>query len=301
MQIIVTGHLGTIGKPLCRLLLSKGYEVIGLDINKEECDFPSIQDDVRNIQNSFAESRLDYSNVVGIFHLACPASYTKYAKYPLNTIFLIVDGTREVIQFAKSFHKPPIVVNASSSEVYGTKCSTFTVNEQSLGESDTLSKKSCYSESKRLAETLCMQEGFTKIARIFNTYGPDTPLDDGRVIPAFVSSALKNEDLVVNESGKSSRSFCYADDLVAGLYGFFKHPHERVLNLGNPNEHILMTDLAQKIIDKTGSSSKIKISNYARTDVIKRKFSIDRAKKTIGFDITTSLDDGLDRVISSYQ
>ena len=269
-RVLITGAAGFLGSHLCDLFLSKGYEVIGMDnlitgdlknINHLEgaTDFSFVQHDVTDYVE--VEGPLDY-----IMHFASPASPIDYLKIPIQTLKVGALGTHNLLGLAKA--KKARFMIASTSEVYGDPL-VHPQDENYYGNVNTIGPRGVYDEAKRFQESITMayhrvHELDTRIARIFNTYGPRMRLNDGRVIPAFIGQALRGEELTVFGDGSQTRSFCYVSDLVEGLYRLLMTPYHLPVNLGNPEE-ITILDFAKEIVNLTESSKGISFKAFLRT------------------------------------
>lgn len=312
MNILVAGGSGFIGSHLCLALLKKGHSVSALDnlftgskSNLDECfKYPPLGD------NSFQFVECDishqpswwYGKVDYIYHLASPASPKWYQSDPFNTIKANVFGAFNLAELAK-VKKCPIFFS-STSEVYGDP-KEHPQKESYLGNVNCVGPRSNYDESKRCAETIFYeynrQYGVdTKIARFFNTYGPNMALDDGRVVSNFIVAALKGDDLVINGDGSQTRSFMYIDDLIDGIIKFSNSKLHGPINLGNPVEFTIK-ELAELVIKKTNSTSKIIYAEKLQDDPIVRRPDITFAEVNLDWKPTISLNDGLDRSISYFQ
>ncbi len=305
MRVLVTGGAGFIGSHLCDYLLKKGHEVICLDNfftgrkenikhNLNNFKFEVIRHDI--VQPIFLE-------VDWIFHLASPASPIHYQYNPVKTTKTNVMGTIHMLGLAKRV-KARILL-ASTSEVYGDP-TVHPQKEDYWGNVNPIGPRSCYDEGKRVAETLMMDyyrqnNVDIRIVRIFNTYGPRMLKNDGRVVSNFIVQALTNEDITVFGDGTQTRSFCYIDDLVEGLYRMMEQEkHIGPINLGNPEEYKII-DLAKKIIEMTNSKSKIVYKSLPPDDPTQRQPDITLAKKILNWHPTVSLNKGLKKTIEYFK
>ncbi len=305
MRVLVTGGAGFIGSHLCDYLLKKGHEVICLDNfftgrkenikhNLDNFKFEVIRHDI--VQPIFLE-------VDWIFHLASPASPVHYQYNPVKTTKTNVMGTIHMLGLAKRV-KARILL-ASTSEVYGDP-TVHPQKEDYWGNVNPIGPRSCYDEGKRVAETLMMDyyrqnNVDIRIVRIFNTYGPRMLKNDGRVVSNFIVQALTNEDITVFGDGTQTRSFCYIDDLVEGLYRMMEQEkHIGPINLGNPEEYKII-ELAKKIIEMTNSKSKIVYKSLPPDDPTQRQPDITLAKKILNWQPTISLDKGLKKTIEYFK
>ena len=305
MRILVTGGAGFIGSHLCDRLLTEGHEILCLD-NFFTGRKANIKDFLRNpmfelIRHDIIQPII--LEVDRIYHLACPASPVHYQYNPVKTIKTNVIGTYNMLGLAKRV-KARILL-ASTSEVYGDPA-VHPQQEDYWGNVNPIGVRSCYDEGKRVAETFAMdyhrQSGVdVKIVRIFNTYGPNMLRNDGRVVSNFIIQALSGDDITVYGDGSQTRSFCYVDDLVEGMVRMmdtdgFTGP----LNLGNPEEYTIL-DLAKKIIEMTGSKSRIIYKPLPSDDPTQRQPDISRAGEQLGWKPAISVDEGLKRTIEYFR
>lgn len=304
-RILVTGGAGFIGSHLCKRLLDDGEEVICLDNlftgtkKNIECfldnhNFEFIRHDV---------TREYLLEVDQIYNLACPASPIHYQFDPVKTINTSVMGAINGLELAKKVKAR--ILQASTSEIYGDP-SVHPQPESYWGNVNPIGIRSCYDEGKRVAETLFFdyhrQYGVDiKVVRIFNTYGSNMSLNDGRVVSNFIVQALKNEDLTIYGDGNQTRSFCFVTDLVDGMVRMMNSRDDFTgpVNLGNPGE-FTMKELAQKVIELTGSSSKIIYKPLPQDDPKQRQPIIELAKKELDWEPTTNLDEGLKKTIEYF-
>ena len=305
MRILVTGGAGFIGSHLCEKLLELKHEVICVDnfytgSNKNISHLEDFED--------FELMRHDvtfplYLEIDGIFNLACPASPVHYQKNPVQTFKTNVHGAINMLGLAK--RTGARFLQASTSEVYGDP-EVSPQREDYWGHVNPIGIRSCYDEGKRAAETLTMdyQRQFnvdTRIARIFNTYGPNMSKDDGRVVSNFIVQALRNEPLTVYGDGSQIRSFCFVSDLVEGLVKLFlKEKILEPINIGNPMP-ITMSQLAQEVIELTGSNSKIAYLPLPQDDPRQREPDISKAKALLGWQPTISRESGLKATIDYFR
>lgn len=305
-RILITGGAGFIGSHLCERLLSEGNEVICLD----NYFTGSKQNIIHLLDNhNFELIRHDitmpvYIEVDEIYNLACPASPVHYQYNGIKTIKTSVMGAINTLGIAKRTKSK--ILQASTSEVYGDP-EVHPQPEDYRGNVNVLGSRACYDEGKRCAETLFMNyhtqnKVRIKIARIFNTYGPRMRSDDGRVISNFIVQALKNKDLTIFGDGTHTRSFQYIDDLIEGLIKLMGTPDSYTgpVNLGNPSE-ITINDLAHKIIEMTGSKSKIKFLPLPEDDPQQRKPDISLAIKELQWQPLTGLEEGLQNTIGYFK
>ncbi len=305
-KILVTGGSGFIGSHLCERLLEEGNEVICLD------NFFTGQKKnvVHLLDNPFFElvrhdvTQPYFAEVDKIYNLACPASPIHYQCNPIKTIKTSVMGAINMLGLAKRIKAP--MLQASTSEVYGDPHVHPQV-ESYWGNVNPIGLRSCYDEGKRCAETLCMdyhrQNGVkVKIIRIFNTYGPRMSMEDGRVVSNFVVQALRNQDITIYGDGSQTRSFQYVDDLIEGMSKMMASADEFIgpVNLGNPGEFTI-AQLAQTIIDMTGSRSKLVYRPLPSDDPAQRKPDISLARKTLGWEPVIKLEEGLKKTIAYFE
>ena len=305
-RVLVTGGAGFIGSHLCERLLELGYEVICMDNL-----FTGQKDNIRHLLNDpyFEFIRKDVTEDIQvecdqIYNLACPASPIHYQYDPIKTIKTSFIGALHVLGLAKRCNAT--VLQASTSEGYGDP-EVHPQPESYWGHVNPDGIRSCYDEGKRAAETLFFdyhrQHGVKiKVVRIFNTYGPNMRGDDGRVVSNFIVQALKGEDITIYGDGKQTRSFCYVDDLVEALIKMMNSREDFTgpVNLGNPGE-FTMLELAQKVIEQTGSKSKIVYMPLPQDDPTQRKPVIELAKKELNWEPTIPLDEGLKKTIEYFK
>jgi dTDP-glucose 4,6-dehydratase len=285
-NILITGAAGFLGSHLCERFLKENFRVIGMDnfitgsiknidFLKSNKNFDFINHDVSKYIEITHD--LDY-----ILHFASPASPIDYLKIPIQTLKVGSLGTHNLLGLAKE--KNAVILVASTSEVYGDPL-VHPQNESYFGNVNPIGPRGVYDEAKRFQEALTMayhrfHNLNTKIVRIFNTYGPRMRLNDGRVLPAFIGQALRGEDLTIFGNGNQTRSFCYVDDLIDGIYKLLFSDYNYPVNIGNPNE-ITIKDFAQEIIKLTNSHQKIIYKPLPENDPLKRKPNIDLAKKIL--------------------
>lgn len=305
MKILVTGGAGFLGSHLCEILLSQGHEVIALDNlytgSKENINHLNLNPKFEFIRHDVTFPL--YLEAEGIFNLACPASPVQYQKHPVQTFKTSVHGAINLLGLAK--RTGARILQASTSEVYGDP-TVSPQNEEYWGNVNPIGIRSCYDEGKRAAESLFMdyRREFnvdTKIARIFNTYGPRMAINDGRVVSNFIVQALRNEDLTIYGDGKQTRSFCYVDDLIDGLIKlFFKDDVNGPINFGNPIP-ATMLELAEEIKTMCDSGSRIVHLPLPSDDPTNREPDIRKAQSTLQWDPKTSRKVGLERTISYFK
>jgi dTDP-glucose 4,6-dehydratase len=300
---VVTGGAGFLGSHLCDYLLGQGYRVICID----NLDTGSLQN-VEHVEsgafhfiNRDVTQHIEIDETIDIvFHLASPASPIDYMRLPLHTLKVGSYGTHNALGLAK-FKRARFLL-ASTSEVYGDP-QVHPQPETYWGNVNPIGPRGVYDEAKRYAEALTMayhrQQGVdTCIVRIFNTYGPRMRPHDGRAIPTFVRQALENKPLTVFGDGSQTRSFCYVDDLVRGLYMLAMSEEHLPVNLGNPREMSLL-ELAEAVVRITGSSSEIIFEALPVDDPQVRQPDITRAQQILGWEPEVPLDEGLRRLLES--
>jgi UDP-glucuronate decarboxylase len=304
-RVLVTGGAGFIGSHLCERLLARGDDVLCVDNY-----YTGARDNVTHLADhpQFEFLRHDvtfplYVEVDEIYNLACPASPVHYQWDPVQTTKTSVHGAINMLGLAKRTKAK--ILQASTSEVYGDP-QVHPQPEDYWGHVNPIGPRSCYDEGKRAAETLFFdyhrQHGLQiKVARIFNTYGPRMHPNDGRVVSTFVVQALRGEPLTVFGDGTQTRSFCYVDDLVEGLVGLMDSPDEVTgpINLGNPAE-FSMLQLAELVIEMTGSSSEIEFRELPSDDPRQRQPDITRARQALGWEPTVPLAEGLARTVNYF-
>ena len=306
MRVLVTGGAGFIGSHLCDRFLQEGHEVICLDNlitgNTDNIahlaghpKFSFIKHDVTNY--IFAEGKIE-----AILHFASPASPVDYLQYPIQTLKVGSLGTHKALGLAKE--KKAKFLLASTSEVYGNPL-IHPQKEDYWGNVNPIGPRGVYDEAKRFAEAMTMAyhryHGVdTRIARIFNTYGPRMRLNDGRVVPNFIYQALRGEDLTIYGDGFQTRSFCYVEDLVEGMIRLLFSREIEPVNLGNPQEYSIR-DFAQVILQLTGSRSRIVYQSLPTDDPRVRKPDISRAQAVLGWNPKVELKEGIGKTIPYFQ
>jgi dTDP-glucose 4,6-dehydratase len=303
---VVTGGAGFLGSHLVDYLLGRGHHVVVLDNlvtgsveNVEHlagrADFRFIKQDVTEFL--FLDEPVDY-----VWHFASPASPVDYLELPIQTLKVGSLGTHKALGLAK--HKGARFLLASTSEIYGDPL-VHPQREDYWGNVNTIGPRGCYDESKRFAEALAMayrrQHGIdTKIARIFNTYGPRMRLHDGRVVPAFIGQALAGQALTVFGQGGQTRSFCYCSDLIEGIYRLMMSGSNEPVNIGNPAE-LTVLEFAREIIRATGSRSKIVFRPLPQDDPRQRRPDIGRARALLGWEPRVPLAEGIVKTIEYFR
>jgi UDP-glucuronate decarboxylase len=304
-RVLVTGGAGFVGSHLCERLLDNGHEVIALDslLTGSWSNVAHLRANPRFRTMEHDVTRPFDVVVDRIYNLACAASPVHYQADPVHTTLTSVLGALHCLKLAQKHGAR--VFQASTSEVYGDP-EVHPQPETYRGNVNPIGIRACYDEGKRCAESLMMDfhrtEGVeVRIARIFNTYGPRMSEHDGRVVSNFVVQALRGEDLTVYGDGSQTRSFCYVDDLVDGILALMEHPHVTgPINLGNPSEFTVL-ELAEEVLQLTGSSSRIVRRPLPDDDPKVRKPIIDRAQKLLGFEPKVSLSDGLRATIEYFR
>lgn len=306
MRLLVTGAAGFLGSHLCEKLLSLGHEVLAVDNF-----FTGSKANVRHMihESNFELVRHDvtfplFVEMDGIYNLASPASPLHYQRDPVQTIKTNILGAVNMLGMAKRLSVP--IFQASTSEVYGDP-QVHPQTEEYWGNVNPIGPRACYDEGKRAAETLFFdyhrQHNVSiRVARIFNTYGPRMATGDGRVVSNFVVQALRGEDITIYGDGQQTRSFCYVSDLIEGFVRMMEKPESLVgpINLGNPNE-FTMLELAEKVIKKTGSQSKLRFEPLPQDDPKQRQPDITKARNLLGWAPKVSLDEGLDLTIDYFK
>jgi dTDP-glucose 4,6-dehydratase len=297
-RVLITGAAGFLGSHLCERFLNENFFVLGMDnfitgssknidLFKTHNNFEFIEHDVsKHVQ---IDGDLDY-----ILHFASPASPIDYLKIPIQTLKVGSLGTHNLLGLAKV--KKATILVASTSEVYGDPL-VHPQNESYFGNVNPIGPRGVYDEAKRFQEAITMayhrfHNLDTKIVRIFNTYGPRMRLNDGRVLPAFIGQSLRNEDLTIFGDGSQTRSFCYVDDLIEGVYRLLHSDYNYPVNIGNPNE-ITIKDFANEIIKLSCSNQNVIFKELPENDPLKRKPDIDLAKNILDWEPKIQRNEGL--------
>lgn len=305
-RVLVTGAAGFLGSHLCDRFIKEGYEVIGMD--------NLITGDLKNIEHLFPLEEFtfynhdvsNYVHVAGdldyILHFASPASPIDYLKIPIQTLKVSSLGTHNLLGLAKA--KDARILVASTSEVYGDP-EVHPQPEEYWGHVNPIGPRGVYDEAKRFQEAITMAyhtfHGLeTRIVRIFNTYGPRMRLNDGRVLPAFIGQALRGEDFTVFGDGSQTRSFCYVDDLVEGIYRLLLSDCSDPVNVGNPDE-ITILDFAEEIIKLTGAKTKIIYKDLPHDDPKKRRPNIGKAQELLGWEPKVHRAEGLEITLDYFK
>lgn len=297
-RILITGAAGFLGSHLCDRFIKEGYQVIAMD--------NLITGDLRNIEHLFKLEQFEFYHhditkfihIPGkldyILHFASPASPIDYLKIPIQTLKVGAHGTHNCLGLAKA--KGARILVASTSEVYGDPL-VHPQTEEYWGNVNPVGPRGVYDEAKRFMESITMAYNRfhgveTRIVRIFNTYGPRMRLNDGRALPAFIGQALRGEDLTVFGDGSQTRSFCFVDDLVEGIYRLLMSDYDMPVNVGNPSE-ITLKEFAEEVIKLTGTAQKIVYKPLPVDDPKQRQPDITKAKQILGWEPKVSRADGL--------
>ena len=305
MNILVTGGAGFLGSHLCDRLINEGHKVICLDnyfTGKKENINHLVDNPFFSLVEQDVIEHFDFE-VDQIYNLACPASPPHYQFNPIKTIKTSFMGALNCLDLA--YKNQARVLQASTSEVYGDP-EVHPQPETYKGNVNPIGIRACYDEGKRCAETLFFDYHREKnvdirVARIFNTYGPRMLPDDGRVVSNFIVQAIKGEDLTIYGDGKQTRSFCYVDELIDGLIKLMNHPNFiGPVNIGNPGE-FTMLELADTIIQKTNTSSRISMHPLPGDDPLQRKPDISIAKEQLNWEPKIALSEGLDKTIEYFR
>lgn len=297
-KVLITGAAGFLGSHLCDRFIKENYHVIGMDnfITGDKKNFQHLESNpnfefIEHDITEFVsiEDGLDY-----ILHFASPASPIDYLKIPIQTLKVGSLGTHNLLGLAKA--KKARILIASTSEVYGDPL-VHPQTEDYYGNVNTIGPRGVYDEAKRFQESITMAyhrfHGLeTRIVRIFNTYGSRMRLNDGRVIPAFMGQALRGEDLTIFGDGMQTRSFCYVDDQVEGIYRLLLSDYAYPVNIGNPNE-ITIKDFAEEIIKLTGTAQKVVYKDLPVDDPMQRQPDITLAKKLLNWEPKTGRAEGM--------
>ncbi len=305
-RILITGAAGFLGSHLCDRFLKEGYIVVGMD--------NLLTGNIKNIEHLFPLKEFEFyhhdvtkfvhvpGNIDYILHFASPASPIDYLKMPIQTLKVGALGTHNLLGLAKS--KGSRILVASTSEVYGDPL-VHPQTEEYWGNVNPVGPRGVYDEAKRFMESITMAYHTfhnleTRIIRIFNTYGPRMRLDDGRALPTFMSQALRGEDITVYGDGSQTRSFCYCDDLVEGIYRLLLSDYTRPVNIGNPSE-ITLLEFAEEVLALTGSKSKIIFEALPQDDPKQRKPNITKAQQILGWEPKIDRHEGLKRTLEYFK
>lgn len=296
--VLITGAAGFLGSHLCERFIKEGYKVIGMD--------NLITGSLKNIEHLFSNKYFEFyqhdvtkfvhvsDDLDYILHFASPASPIDYLKIPIQTLKVGAMGTHNLLGLAKA--KNARILVASTSEVYGDP-QVHPQKEEYWGHVNPVGPRGVYDEAKRYMEAITMayhtyHSVETRIIRIFNTYGPRMRLNDGRVLPAFIGQALRGEDLTVFGDGSQTRSFCYVDDLVEGIYRLLLSDYAGPVNIGNPNE-ITIGDFAEEIIQLTGTVQKVIYKPLPTDDPTQRQPDISKAQEILNWEPKVDRSEGL--------
>jgi dTDP-glucose 4,6-dehydratase len=304
--VLITGAAGFLGSHLCDRFIANGFRVIGMDnyITGDQDNihhlfkYPNFEFIEHDITNHIdIDQTIDY-----ILHFASPASPIDYLKIPIQTLKVGSLGTHNLLGLAKA--KNARILIASTSEVYGDPL-VHPQSEDYFGNVSSIGPRGVYDEAKRFQEALTMAyhrfHGLeTRIARIFNTYGPRMRLNDGRVIPAFMGQSLRGEDLTVFGDGSQTRSFCYVDDLIEGVYRLLFSDYTLPVNLGNPEE-ITIIEFAEEILALTNTNQKIKYKPLPKDDPLKRQPDISLAKKILNWTPKVNRREGMKKTLEYFR
>ncbi len=305
-RVLITGAAGFLGSHLCDRFINEGFAVIGMD--------NLVTGDLKNIEHLFKLRQFEFyhhdvskfihvpGEIDYILHFASPASPIDYLKIPIQTLKVSSLGTHNCLGLAKSKNARMLV--ASTSEVYGDPL-VHPQQEEYWGNVNPVGPRGVYDEAKRFQEAITMAyhnfHGLeTRIVRIFNTYGPRMRLNDGRALPAFIGQALRGEDLTVFGEGSQTRSFCYVDDLVEGIYRLLMSDYHLPVNIGNPDE-ISLRDFALEIIALTGTAQKIIYKPLPMDDPKQRQPDITRARKILNWEPKIHRKEGLARTYEYFR
>lgn len=314
---LITGATGFIGTNLSKLLLEQGDQVIGIDNFSSSSNsrlqefqkydnFEFIEADITSDTETYLKQAklLKDNKIDRIYNLACPASPLQYARLPLETIAVCTTGLTHMLKLAGEHDAQ--ILQASTSEVYGDP-DISPQPESYRGNVNTIGPRSCYDEGKRMGETICYEykrlfKTKIKLIRIFNTYGPFMEIGDGRVISNFIVQALQNQDITIYGTGEQTRSFQYITDLISGITKFMETAPEEMgpVNIGNPNEFTIK-ELAEIVIEMTGSSSKISYKPLPQDDPLQRRPDISKAQKLLKWEPKVQLKEGLTKTIEYFK
>ena len=305
-RVLITGAAGFLGSHLCDRFLKEGHYVLGMD--------NLLTGNLKNIEHLFPRKDFEFyhhditkfvhvpGEIDYIMHFASPASPIDYLKMPIQTLKVGALGTHNLLGLAKA--KGARILVASTSEVYGDPL-VHPQTEEYWGNVNPIGPRGVYDEAKRFMESITMAyhkfHGVdTRIVRIFNTYGPKMRLDDGRALPTFMSQALRGEDVTVFGDGSQTRSFCYVDDLVDGIYRLLLSDYHMPVNVGNPVE-ISLKQFAEEVIELVGSKSKVVYEPLPQDDPKQRKPDITKAQEILGWEPKVDRKEGLSRTLDYFK
>ncbi|MEY4292941.1 MAG: hypothetical protein RIQ61_1339 [Bacteroidota bacterium] len=305
-RILITGAAGFLGSHLCDRFIAEGYDVIGMD--------NLLTGNIKNIEHLFPLKNFEFyhhdvtkfvhvpGNIDYILHFASPASPIDYLKMPIQTLKVGAMGTHNLLGLAKA--KNARILVASTSEIYGDPL-VHPQPEEYWGNVNSIGPRGVYDEAKRYMESITMayhhyHQVETRIIRIFNTYGPRMRLDDGRALPTFMSQALKNKNLTVFGDGSQTRSFCYVDDLVDGIYRLLLSDYSLPVNIGNPAE-ITLKEFAEEVIALTGTKGEIVYEPLPQDDPKQRQPDITKARTILGWEPKVDRHEGLKRTLAYFK
>ena len=305
-NILITGAAGFLGSHLCDRFIKEGFYVIGMDNfitgDKRNLEHLKSNSNFEFIEHDVTEYIEIYKTLDYILHFASPASPIDYLKIPIQTLKVGALGTHNLLGLAKA--KKARLLIASTSEVYGDPL-VHPQTEDYYGNVNTIGPRGVYDEAKRFQESITMAyhrfHGLeTRIVRIFNTYGPRMRLNDGRVIPAFMGQALRGENITVFGDGQQTRSFCYVDDQVEGIYRVMLSDYSLPINIGNPDE-ITILDFAKEIIKITGTDQKIVFEELPKDDPLQRQPDISKAREILGWEPKVKRGEGMQKTFDYFK
>lgn len=305
-RVLITGAAGFLGSHLCDRFIKEGFHVVAMD--------NLITGNLKNIEHLFPLKQFEFHNhdvsnyvhvsgdIKYILHFASPASPIDYLKIPIQTLKVGSLGTHNLLGLAKA--KGARIIVASTSEVYGDP-TVHPQTEEYWGNVNPVGPRGVYDEAKRFQEAITMAYNTfhgveTRMIRIFNTYGPRMRLNDGRVLPAFIGQALRGEDLTIFGDGSQTRSFCYVDDLVEGIYRLLLSDYDQPMNIGNPDE-ISIADFAEEIIKLTGTEQKVIYKDLPVNDPKQRQPEISKARSILNWEPTIDRAEGLKRTYEYFK
>lgn len=311
-HILVTGGAGFIGSNLCKFLLQDPENIVYCIDNLITGNTDNLTDIIENKNFYFAKyditsdsvvKDLNYANIDEIYHLACIASPPKYKKYSIETLLTSFQGTKNMLDLAVKYNAK--LLFTSTSEVYGDPL-VHPQPEEYFGNVNTVGERSCYDEGKRVAESLIYEYRRlfnldAKIVRIFNTYGPFMDIDDGRVITNFIKQIRENNSVIIYGDGLQTRSFCYIDDMVDGLYKLMNSSELGPINIGNPYCEFTLNELVKLFEFISGKKLDVLYIDSTENDPKQRKPVIEKAKKLLGWEPKVGLEDGLKNTIHYFE